>query len=83
MDDTKSTKCQRCGLETSKPRRLYVGLVHETNLPSPLPLRPLGVSGGVLEICGECYGQWTAAVKTWFELGPQRTDPAFELEGDH
>ena len=50
------------------PLRLYVALAHDTNPESPLPLKPFSLSGGILEICSECYGQWLAAITTWFEL---------------
>src|SRR5688572_14684549 len=60
--------CQRCAATTDKLIRLYIGLAQDTNSVGPLPLQPLRLTGGMLDICGECYGQWLAAIKTWFEL---------------
>ena len=67
--------CQRCGLLIpDKPVRLYIALAQETNSVGHLPLEPLRLTGGFLNVCGDCYGEWLAATKTWFELTRKHVD---------
>jgi hypothetical protein len=66
--------CQRCDVATDKPIRLYVGLAQETTSAGPLPLQPLRLTGGFLDICGDCYGEWLAAIKTWYELARKHVE---------
>ena len=75
--ERKISKCQRCGQGPPPARllRLYIGLAYDTNHPAgPLPLHPMHLNGGILEICVDCYTQFQAATKTWFELATQNAE---------
>jgi len=63
--------CQRCNTPLIEPIRLFICLQQGPIASGPLPV----LSGGVLEICVDCYAQWLAAFNTWLQLS-KRTSKA-------